>query len=429
MLKEILEKMAGNKPLEQEENDFLAKLDVQNKDKPEPQRKLTLVDDGVKTRKISDIMALPATALNSEEKEIQRHMDDAYIVSSVLKKDPRQLKMWNDPFNRSSALKKAMDEATANEGQEFVPTLLSADFINRFRLEAKVAALFNDYPMPSNPWKMPYYAGMNASNFYFVGESTSDSPTGSPPSTPGTDAQTLTAKKFKARVLFSDELNEDSVVAVLPMLRADLIKSGAEAVEDAIINGDVTATHQDSDVTSSQDRRKAWSGLRKLCPVGPKIDLSTFTTMAHYQGLLKLMGKYGMNPKDMAVIVGAVAYNKFRALTAPGMLTLQEYGPQAVLLTGEAGAALGSPIILSEYIRENLNASGVYDGTTTTYTIVLIVNRNGFMLGSRGAAKLSFVADPTVDQNQLIMSFRKAWSPVWTVSTTITTIGVGYKVS
>jgi HK97 family phage major capsid protein len=434
MLKSIMEKLATGKALEQAEIDYLALLEAKQADPviakaaaPAPVRALELVDSGpVTVRSMAQIINLPSRLLNNEEKELQRFNDDTVIVSTLLRKDPRTLKMWAGRFSGSSALRKALDTATASEGTEWVPTLLSSDFITAARLEAKVAALIPDYPMPSNPWVKPYFGGIDSDDFYLAGESISDSPTASPAATPDTSSQTFTAKKLKARILFSDELDEDSIIAVLPTLRADIVKAIARVVEDVIINGDTTATHQDSNVTDSKDRRKAWSGLRKLCPAGNKADLSTFST-ANILAQIVAMGKYGVNPNDLAFIAGAKSFNKFRGNS--DVMTVDKYGPNALIHNGELAKFLGSPIIVSEYIAQNQNATGVYDGTTTTYTSYLIFNKLGFALGSRGGVKVTFKNEAEVDQNQLILSFRKAFSPLWTPSSTITTIAIGYKIS
>ena len=440
MLEKILEKLSKGESLTPEEQAYMDKAKAAfappkpAEPAPTPVRRLELNDSPTigRIRSMTDIMNEPhgkrtmSGPLNDCEQELQEFAENAYITATLLGKNPRQLKMWDGIIGRSSALRKALDTATAAEGAEWVPTLLSADFITKFRLQSKVAALFNDFAMPSNPWKMPYFGGLSASNFYYVGESISDEATASPPSTPATGDQTLTAKKLKARIYFSDELVEDSIVPVLETLRADLAIAGTEVVEDLILNGDTTAPHQDSDVVDTKDRRKAWSGIRKLCPAATKGSLATFTAVSHVAAFKTLMGKYGINPNELAFITGGVGYNKFLALTET--LTVDKYGPQAVVLTGELGKLLGVPIIVSEYIRETLNATGVYDGVTMTKTQVLIVNRRGFMLGTRGGVKLTFKAEAEVDQNQLIMSFRKAFQPRWTPSATVLTVANGYNI-
>lgn len=443
MLEKIIEKLNKGEELTQDEKDFLAKAKLAiapEKKADAPFRTLDLADKATK----SDVRTInrfygaspddndkkwlpdhPAT-YSPAEQELVRFLDDAYIVSTLTEKNPRQLKMWGSFFDRSSALKKAMDSATAGEGLEWCPTLLSADFIEAFRLEAKVAALFDDVPMKSNSFKLPYLGGLSAASFYYVAESLSDSPTASPAATAATGDQTLTGKKLKCRALWSDEFDEDSVLAVLPILKKEIATAGMGALEDAIINGDTTATHMDSDVTGSHDRRKMWNGLRDQCPSGTKVDLGTFAT-ATFLSILTKMGIYGINPKDLAIITGARGYNHLRNLTET--LTVDKYGQKATLLNGELGSIAGIPIIVSEYVRENLNASGVYDGSTTDNTIILIVNRKGLILGTRGAIKLTFVGEAQVDQNQLIMSFRRALAYRWTPSASVTTIGLAYNVA
>lgn len=434
MLEKIIEKLSKGETLTPEETDFWTKYQAAMAPKPAavpatpaPVRRIELVDGQPnRTKHLSEIMGLPSSRLNEEEKELRAFADDAYIVASIMRADPRKTKLWTERQGLSSALRKAMDSATANEGAEWIPTALSQDYIEKFRLQAKVAALFDDISMPTNPFKLPYAGGLSASNFYLVGESTSDSPTASPASTMATGDQTLTAKKLKARLLWSDEIDEDSIIAVLPTLRKELAIGGAEALEDCLINGDTTATHQDSDVTDSMDRRKIWDGLRDQCPSGTKVDLGTFAT-ATFLSILTKMGKYGVNPADLAIITGARGYNHLRNLTET--LTVDKYGAQATILNGELGKIAGIPIVVSEYVRENLNATGVYDGTTTDNTIILIVNKKGLILGTRGGVKLTFLSEAQVDQNQLIMSFRKALAYRWTPSSSVTTIGMAYNVA
>ncbi len=431
MWEKIIEKLEKGLELTPEEKEFLKKLGLAIPQAaapapaPAPVRRLELTDGTLagKTKHLSEIMSLPTRLLSEEERELRGLADDAYIVASILRIDPRQTKLWTSRAGLSSVLRKAMDAATSGEGSEWVPTGLSQDYIEKFRLQAKVAALFDDIAMPTNPYKLPYFGGLDASAFYLVGESTSDSPTASPATTPATGDQTLTAKKLKARVLFSDELSEDSIVPVLPVLRNDISKAGAEALEDCILNADTTATHMDSDVTDSKDRRRIWNGLRDQCPSGTKVSLSTFG-ITNLRSIITAMGKYGLNPADLALIVGAKGYNNLKGLTE--VTTVDKYGPQATILSGELAKVDGISIITSEYIRENLNASGVYDGSTTTKSILIIVNRRGLILGTRGGVKLSFLTEAQVDQNQLIVSFRKAVAYRWTPSATVTTIGLGY---
>ena len=97
----------------------------------------------------------------------------------------------------------------------------------------------------------------------------------------------------------------------------------------------------------------------------------------------KAMGKWGINPADLAFIVGVSAMHAILADTT--VLTIDKIGPHATILNGQIGSVYGVPIIASEHVRENLNASGVYDAITTTKTYNLCVNRQEWAMGQRMA--------------------------------------------
>ena len=154
--------------------------------KATPVNRSNLADENKsKIRSLQKIMNLPARLLTDGEKELQSFMDDAYIASTVLKTDPRNLKMWDGFKESNSALRKAMDTETAEEGAEWVPTALSRELIEKFRLESKVASLFKDIPMPTNPYDLPLLTG--AITYYLIPESISDEPSKPTPSTAGTE--------------------------------------------------------------------------------------------------------------------------------------------------------------------------------------------------------------------------------------------------
>jgi HK97 family phage major capsid protein len=197
---------------------------------------------------------------DSKVREFQDFNDDVYVLSKILRVHPSQTKLWRKNQAQVSELRKAMNITTSGEGGSWVPTEFSAELIDKFRLNLKVAALFRRVTMPTNPYTFPVVA--SDANAYLVSESTADD--GSEKftaSTPGTSSFTLTAKKLAARTVFSEEMTEDAIVPVLPFVKDNLARVMADAQETAILNG-ATGTHFDIDITSSADRRKAYNGLR-----------------------------------------------------------------------------------------------------------------------------------------------------------------------
>jgi HK97 family phage major capsid protein len=357
--------------------------------------------------------------------ELQRRADDIYLASKLLRRDPRSLKMWSEFSQEASALRKAMDTATTEEGLEWIPTGFSAELIRKVKLALKVAALHGRIVMPTNPFKLPI-DGADAVAYLFS-ESTSDTASKITASTPGTKNVTFDAVKLACRVLVSTELEEDSVVAILPLLRDKIVQALAEAQENATINGDTDATHQDSDVTAASDVRKAWDGYRKLALGSAQVDLATFN-IANLRAIRAAMGKFGVNPNNLAWIAGISVFNKMLSLDE--VLTVDKYGANATILSGELAKLDGIPVIVSEFIREDLNASGVYDGSTTTQTILPLVYRPAFLYGDRRTITLRVSQElyMETDQDVAIATQRLDFQPVQD-ATSEPIVGLGYNIT
>ncbi|MHA1746586.1 MAG: phage major capsid protein [Promethearchaeota archaeon] len=375
------------------------------------------------TPDILELGFLKTGASKAESEEIQKKADYLYLASCILKKDPRELKLWKDWQESTSELRKAMDTATSGEGSEWIPTAFSQDLVEKVRLQLKVAALHERIDIPTPTYRVPV-EGADAVA-YLVPESKSDEATKIKASTPGTKRVSFSAQKLASRILFSEELSEDSVIPILPYLRNKIIRALAIAQETATINGDTSGTHQDSDVTDSLDARKAWNGYRKLALSSAKVNLGTFST-TNLRAMRKKMGKYGVDPNQLAWIVGISAYNAMLGLSE--VLTLDKYGPKATILTGELAKFDNIPVIVSEYIREDLNASGVYDGTTTNKTIVLLVRRDAFLYGDRRKVKVKTGEIIETDQTQIVCTQRVDFEAQFD-TTTEPIVALGYNVS
>ena len=132
----------------------------------------------------------------------------------------------------------------------------------------------------------------------------------------------------------------------------------------------------------STDARWAWDGLRKKA-LAQTTQATTATSVANLLAIRAAMGKWGVNPADLVYIVGVSAYHDL--IADSNMLTVDKMGPQATILNGMVGSVGGVPVVVSEHVRENLNASGVHDAITATKTYNLCVNRREWAMGQRMA--------------------------------------------
>lgn len=90
------------------------------------------------------------------------------------------------------------------------------------------------------------------------------------------------------------------------------------------------------------------------------------------------MGTYGARKSDLAIITGLSGE---AALLKSGKLqTINKYGQYATLLTGEVGRIFNIPVVVSEYVRENVSSTGVNtNGGDNSFTTMLIAHRRAFV--------------------------------------------------
>lgn len=358
--------------------------------------------------------------------ELLQKADDLYITSVLCKRDPRELNLWKTYQGEMSELRKAMDTQTAQEGWEWIPTQFSRDIIERVKLALKVAALFGRFPMPSATFRFPAQGADAVA--YMTPESLVDEATKIQASTPRTRRVTFDAVKLAARVLFSEEMEEDSIVPVLPYIKDRLVEALAIAEEQATVNGDLLpGPHQDIDVVSPLDARWGWNGLRwwaRNCGGGAQVNLGTFNT-ANLRRIRRVMGVYGVDPSRLAWVTGICGYNFM--MNNLDVLTVDRYGPQATILKGELAKFDGVPIIVSEYVRDDLDATGVYSGAGNVRTIIILVYKTAFLFGDRRRVTLKTKEDIETDQTIGVVTQRLDFEGLYNC-TTEAPVGVGFNV-
>jgi N4-gp56 family major capsid protein len=193
---------------------------------------------------------------------------------------------------------------------------------------------------------------------------------------------TFATDRIKTLVSVTDQADQEAVVAVMDLVKQELVHSLARASEKGIIAGDTA-------FTDANDVRKAFDGLLKIAVVGGMTVDGGATAMSAAKALAarKKLGVYGLNLTDLAIIAPVnVAYDM---LGIAEVLTVDKYGQAATILTGEIGKLYGMPIVASSYIPSNLTALGVVDSVTPgTKTAVLVVNKRFFGIADRGTIGL-----------------------------------------
>lgn len=384
-----------------------------------------------------------AHVIGSLPAEVQKEVDGIYLMGKMLKTNPKNLKSFKRLLDGSGEFKKAMDTLTASEGLEWVPTGFSPELIAEVTQLAGISQLHRHIAMPTSPYKLPYQAGRATAKK--VSEQTAS--TGQTKVTPSAAAgltgnTVLTAVGIQAELLASKNLEEDAIVAIMPFMREELIMSLVRGVESASINGDTTATHQDADLEAagSDVPETAFLGYRKLALAnGYTVDMGAAGNAFNIESIRKIrakLGKYGINPKDLAIVVSLSVFFKLLSLkNAAGqdvVTTLEKAGPQATILTGQLGFLDGSPVLVSEFMKENLNATGV-NGAVSADNItssIVYVHRPSMVYGDRRDTTVQVLSElyAESDQDAILVTMRQDFQPIRAIASN-PAVAVGYNVS
>ncbi len=375
------------------------------------------------TKKLNRMLELPAEAVSSvlrrsqaDVEAFQQGSDNLLLAAAIMDRPARSLDYFSDVYR--PAINAALGTDNAGAGEEYIPTMLSSQLIERVNLSLLVAELFDTVDMPSNPYEIPGVAVVRQAIPSATEQTGDPGPTAIQKLTLATRKITLTAKKLAAMALVSKEMEEDAVITTLPYMQQELADYIGGSFEDGLVNGDTAGTHMDEDVTAADDPRKLYDGLRKSVLAGSKIDgANAALTVAMLRSSKALMGKYGARPERLAHIVSMV--NAVQLLSDPAVFTMEKYGPHATILTGELARVDNVPIVISEYARIDLNAAGVYDNVTKNRSAALTVYRPGFLVGTRRGVTVEILRElySEYDQDAVKITTRKAFEPRYPVTT------------
>ena len=222
------------------------------------------------------------------------------------------------------------------------------------------------------------------------------------------------------RYLIDDAAQEDSAIAVVPALQRQISMDLADAMEDALINGDSTATHQD-DIANwnirgrwgatpalggSSDHRRAFKGMRRQAfDRSATADLGSFN-FANLLGLKAQMGELGLQNVVMFASPEAVLAN---LLELAEVKTIDVFGQFATVVSGQIANILGMPIIMSRFLSADLNTAGKYDNVTKTKTGILMAHAPSWYIFERRGILVETDRKIDVGATEIVATMRSSF--------------------
>jgi hypothetical protein len=216
-----------------------------------------------------------------------------------------------------------------------------------------------------------------------------------------------TAKSNVVHTEIYQDFMDDQDPSIMNKIRQDLALGIPRSMERALLNGDDSGTHMDTDVTVATDFRKAFKGLRKLA-----LDNSGNGSLIDAEGnvisleiLRKLWRKMPKSMKsNLRWIYSPTTNVDVGSGAIPEVQTVQNVGMQAAtILNGEPIPFFGIKPIESEYMREDLTSAGVYGGALTA---LILLDLSRFRIGNRTGTRFWMErAHPDVDK--IMMTAKK----------------------
>lgn len=310
--------------------------------------------------------------------------------------------------NAPTPIKRVFTDAS-NYGAELIPDVTLPQLERMLSVPRVVAGLFQEVQMSGNTMKLPFLArGLRP---YKKGalSGSDNNPAQYTASDIDLDEREIAAVGMAVRALIDEDADQDSIIAAIPLLQQLILEALQDGEEDALINSDTAATHQDTGLANwdirgrwgtsglggSDDHRRTILGLRAQA-----IDRSCTTDGSGAQTFAGVMtSRLAMDAPhgvlgDVVMITSPEWYlNKICQMTEH--LTVDKFGPAAFNVTGFVSAIGGMPIFLSEFVDKQYNASGVYDNSTKTKTGYVIVNRARYKRYVRKANTVEIAKDIT----------------------------------
>ena len=258
-----------------------------------------------------------------------------------------------------------------------------------------VAPLFRQIAMQTNVMKIPVNPEAGTAQWIdnsSFGSSTSSGNT----ATHALKEITLSAYKVATNEYTAYEEEEDSLIAIMPVIRDGMIRRIARAVDKALLRG---AGGTGDPVT----------GLASAAGSSTQTSIATTTTavtVANLRNMRKQLGVWGLDPADVVYIVNSSVY--YNLLEDSVFQTMNQVGPQATLLTGQIGQIGNSPVLVSG----ELNDPSATAGSTFANVGAICVAPGNFVVGNQRGLRIDTQELVETQRRVMVASLRTGFVQV-----------------
>ena len=308
-------------------------------------------------------------AMQNSKKSFQNRGGDLtkfgkeFLHASVLGKITG--KGWNTKFAQDLKEKVGVQFDT-NAGT--LDTIVSTTFEEEVRLSQKVAGLFRELAVNSGATVLPLMDDTNAATFSSggIGDGILENRTQVAANEFELREVTALAKRLISGTYIGADTDEQVVVTILPMILSALARAHARAIDGAftIGNSSIVGLVGGAGTDGSGSFLAGDSTTVTDLAVNGSVNL----TAANLMSARGEMGKYGINPADVAYIVNMEEY--YNLVNDPAFSDVSEVGSDlAAKVTGTMGSVYGSPVVVSDHFSRAANKTAACAVNVHNYVV------------------------------------------------------------
>jgi len=323
---------------------------------------------------------------------------------------------------------RAMDTAESGYGLQLIGAQYESEMWMAARQSDPLLGAIRSIPMTAPVTYVPIDGALP--EMLLLGESTTAGASAYTTSKTPTNRATLTAKKFGINQIWSGELDQDSIIAFTPFLRAKLFASAAHFLASSYYNGDTTNAATGNinlDDADPADTKHflAYNGIHKSWLITTTAQGKDMAGALDPKEIDRARGKLNATTDD---VNGAPDNQNWGADVSKLMLlcdwdtymnlldldvvtTVDKYGQAATVLTGELGRYKGMRVFAPAYVSKT-EADGKASTTEANNTKgqISVFNTDGFLAGNRAGLALYFDRIQRTDQFLFEMYTRQAFT-------------------
>ena len=331
---------------------------------------------------IEEVLKQYKTDLEDKKEEISRLQDSKRVFAN---RGDGDISKWGKEFMYASILGRITGKGWDTDYARDVMTKagvtydastgigldasVSSTFENEVRLEQKVANLFREMAVNSGATVMPIIPDTEDANWNATGLETTANlleEKGATDNNFHVGRVTLNAYRLISGTFIANDTDEQIVVNVLPWILSALARAHARAIDSSIMNG--TANQAGLCGGAGTDGAGSFFAADSANVTDIANDGSGALTGANLLSIRSEMGKYGVNPNDVAYVVNVEEY--FNLIADAAFSDISEVGSElAMKVVGQVGSIYGSPVVASDQFSR-----------ATTKTAACSVNVHNYLM-------------------------------------------------